>query len=148
MTIRVFIENEAGSDQKNLFDEKTLEYQDTVTVSRPYPYPYGFILETTNEDGDNLDCYILTERHLQTADVVECEPVAMMEQIEDGDEDNNILAVLPGESAEVTEALQARLTRFSRNVFEHAPEKTMEVGPFRGKAAAEAYIRSCRDAEA
>ena len=54
--IKVFIQNEAGSDQKHLHDEKTLEYKHTVRVSRSYPFPYGFILDTTSEDGDNLDC--------------------------------------------------------------------------------------------
>ena len=143
--MKVFIENEAGSDQKNLFDEKTLEYKRTVTVSRPYPFPYGFVLDTTNEDGDNLDCYVLTERPLQTGDIVTCEPIGMMEQVEDGDEDNNILAVLQGETAEITEELKETLAAFSRHVFSHAPHKTMEVGSFLGKKEALSYIASCQD---
>ena len=143
--IDVFIENEAGSDQKNLFDEKTLEYEGTVTVSRPYPLPYGFILDTTNEDGDNLDCYVLTERPLKTGDVVTCKPIGMMEQVEDGDEDNNILAVLEGETTEITEELKETLAVFSRHVFSHAPAKTMKVGSFLGKEEAASYIASCRD---
>ncbi len=57
--IEVFIENEAGFDQKNLYNEKTWEYNKTVPVSRKYPFPYGFILNTTSGDGDNLDCFII-----------------------------------------------------------------------------------------
>ena len=70
--MKVFIENEAGSNQKNLYNEKTLEYRKTVGVSRKYPYPYGFILETTSGDGDNLDCFILTEKKLKTGSIVNC----------------------------------------------------------------------------
>ena len=39
-TMKAFIENEAGSDQKNIFDEKTLEYSRTCTVSALYPKYY------------------------------------------------------------------------------------------------------------
>lgn len=53
--MKVFIENEAGSDQKNIYDEKALEYKRSHTISRKYPYPYGFILKTTSGDGDNVD---------------------------------------------------------------------------------------------
>lgn len=60
--MKVFIENEAGSNQKNIYDEKTLEYKKTVTISRKYPYPYGFIIDTTSGDGDNLDVFIITEK--------------------------------------------------------------------------------------
>mgnify|MGYP001570857230 CR=1 FL=1 len=64
--MKAFIENEAGSNQKNIYNEKTLEYKKTVTVSRKYPYPYGFILDTTSGDGDNLDVFVLTEKKLKS----------------------------------------------------------------------------------
>ena len=76
--MKVFIENEPGSNQKNLYNEKTLEYKKTVTVSRKYPFPYGFILSTTSGDGDNLDCFIITVQKLQTGQTVECEPIGIM----------------------------------------------------------------------
>ncbi len=80
--MKVFIENEAGSDQKNLYNEKTLEYRKTVTVSRKYPYPYGFILDTSSGDGDNLDCFIITDKALKSGQIIECEPIGLMEQLE------------------------------------------------------------------
>jgi len=112
--MQVFIENEAGSNQKNLYNEKTLVYRKTVTVSREYPYPYGFILDTTSGDGDNLDCFIITDAKLEAGQVYECEPLGLMEQIESawssekGNElknDHNILACLNTESIEVTEVV-------------------------------------------
>jgi inorganic pyrophosphatase len=56
MRFKVFIENEQGSDRKNHHDEKTLTLLRSETVSRAYPYPYGFIIGTANADGDCLDC--------------------------------------------------------------------------------------------
>jgi hypothetical protein len=35
--MKVFVENEAGTDQKNIYNEKTLKYIKTVTVSRNTP---------------------------------------------------------------------------------------------------------------
>src|SRR3989344_1377201 len=108
--MKVFIENEAGSDQKNLYNEKTLDYKKTVTVSRKYPSPYGFILNTTSGDGDNVDAFIITDQPLKSGKIVECEPVGLMEQMEKswneskGDRekvDHNVLAALSGDDQDV-----------------------------------------------
>ncbi len=143
--MKVFIENESGTDQKNVYNEKTLEYKKTVTVSRKYPFPYGFILDTTSGDGDNLDCFIITEKKLKTGDIIECEPLGIMEQVEDGKEDHNILAKLIGEEALVDEKVKEDLKEFVLHVFDHRAEKTVKVGEFLSKQEAEAYISKCLD---
>lgn len=106
MRIKVFVQNEAGSNLKNHHDEKTLTFEFSEHVSRPYPFPYGFLIGTTAQDGCNLDCYVVTGRQIRTGTIVECEPIGLMEQFEDGIEDHNVLAVPVGESAEVTETIQ------------------------------------------
>ena len=50
--IQVLIQAIAGSYEKRLYNEKTLEYRGTRHVSRPYPYAYGFVLGTHAEDED------------------------------------------------------------------------------------------------
>jgi inorganic pyrophosphatase len=57
--MKVFIQKEAGSFTKNFHDEKTLTFVRTTRVSRAYPLPYGFILNTTGDDGLNVDCFVL-----------------------------------------------------------------------------------------
>jgi|SRR3989344_1096614 len=145
--MKVFIENEAGSDQKNIYDEKTLEYKKTYTVSKKYPFAYGFILDTTSGDGDNLDCFIITDKPLKTGQTVECEPVGIMEQFEDADkkEDHNVLAKLNGEVVEVTPEIEEKLREFVLHVFDHKPGKIVKVGEFLGKDEAEKYINKCAD---
>ena len=130
MKIKVFIENQADSNQKNIYNEKTLEYKKTVTVSRKYPYAYGFILNTTSGDGDNLDCFVLTDRKLITGETVTVEPIGLMEQLDSGEEDHNILAVLVGETFSVNDQVQDDLTDFIAHVFDHLPDKTVSVGRF------------------
>ena len=145
MTLKVFIQNEAGSSRKHYHDEKTLELKRTVDVSKPYPFPYGFILETTADDGWNVDCYVITRQRLTTGQIVACEPVGLMQQFEDGAADHNVLAVLAGETATIDAALQETLCAFSLNVFAHIPDKRMIVGPFLGRLEAEAHIAAHRD---
>jgi inorganic pyrophosphatase len=144
MTIMVFIENEAGSNLKNHHDEKALTFQRSETVSRSYPFPYGFIIGTANADGDCLDCFVITNRALRPGEVVECEVIGLMEQTEDGLTDNNVLAQLVGEHAEVSAMVQAALDDFVHNVFSHIPGRRIEVGNFLGAADAEAAIEQAR----
>jgi inorganic pyrophosphatase len=142
--IRVFIENESGSVTKNLHDERLLVHRGSVQVSRPYPFPYGFLLDTVNDDGDNLDCFVLTSRNLKTGSIVECEVVGLMEQTEQGQQDNNILARLPLEQIAVTISVQRQLADFVAHVFDHIPGRAVKAGRFLDAAAAWALIVACR----
>lgn len=143
--MKAFIENEAGSNKKNIFNEKTFEYKKTYIVSCAYPFPYGFIPNTTSGDGDCLDCFILTEKHLKPGDVIEAEPIGLMEQIEDGEEDHKILAVLPGEYTKVTDDIKEKLTDFVTHVFDYLEGKRIEVGRFLGKDDADALANEAMD---
>ena len=145
MNLKVFIQNEAGSDQKNRHNEKTLEFLRSERVSRAYPFPYGFIIGTTAEDGLNLDCFVITEQSLKCGDIVECKPVGLMEQIEDGEEDHNVLAVVQGENLEVDHGTRTKLTNFVCHVFDHVRGKQIRVGKFLGVHEAETQVLRCRD---
>lgn len=147
MRIKVFVQNEAGSNLKNYHDEKTFAFKFAKDVSRPYPFPYGFVIGTTARDGCNLDCYVITSRDISTATVLECEPIGLMEQFEDGIEDHNILAVPLGESAEVTETIREALVEFVENVFRHIKNKQIRAGRFLSAAAANEHIQGRADVE-
>ncbi len=143
--MRVFIENERGSTTKNLFNEKTLEFRKSVTVSRPYPFPYGFVLETTSGDGDNFDCFVLTDQHLTKSMIVDVEPIGMFEQIEDGKEDPKILAAMPGESPTISEETRSLMKEFCEHVFDHLPGRNLIVGRFLDAKSAQALLEKSRD---
>jgi len=125
-----------------------------MTVSREYPYPYGFILDTTGDDGANLDCFIITDTKLQSGQVYDCEPIGMMEQSETAwdpakggveEKDHNILMALRGESVEVDQAVKERLTDFVIHVFDHKENHVSKVGQFLGKNEALTEIRKTSD---
>ncbi|HEU4414984.1 MAG TPA: inorganic diphosphatase [Candidatus Angelobacter sp.] len=143
--MKAFIENEAGSRLKHEHDEKTLEPKGTTVVSRAFPWPYGFILETTGQDGDNVDCFVLTQKPLRTGDIVDCDPIGMIEQIEDGEVDHKIFACLHDEAAVLNDAAAEQFKDFALHVFEHIPGKTMNIGRRCDKQTALEYIERHRD---
>ena len=139
-TIRVFIENTAGSCRKYHHDEETFRLLRVEEVSGPYPFPYGFVPGTRAPDGDCVDCLVITDRPLRTGEFVDCEPVALMEQTEGGVVDHNVLAVLPGEPAPDLAALAPVLTEVMEQLFAGMPGREAVVGRFLPAAAAVAYI--------
>src|SRR6266508_6493389 len=110
--IKVLIQVEAGSCDKNLYNEKTLEYKNTSRISRPYPYPYGFIIGTNAADGDCVDCYLITNDKLESGTIIECEPVGLLEQGEDGEVDHKVLAAIPGQDVILGPGLLKELRDF------------------------------------
>ena len=96
-SVRVFIENEAGSDLKHHHDEQRFVVTLVERVGAPFPYPYGFVPGTLAPDGDAVDCFVITGRPLQTGDMVTAEIVGLMEQTDGGGGNHNVVAVLPGD---------------------------------------------------
>lgn len=143
--IQVLIQVEAGSRDKNFYNEKTLEYRETRRGFQPYPYPYGFILGTSAEDGDAVDCYLITKDKLKAGTIVECEPVGLLEQDEDGEIDHKVLATLPGETVDLDEGLLKELQDFIYALFSRYPDMHVSVGPIRPREAAMRHIQKLRD---
>ena len=143
-TFKVFIENEAGSSTKNTYDEKTLRFLKSETVARPYPFPYGFVLDTLSGDGDSVDCFVVTEKALRSGSVVECTPLHLLEQIEDGEVDHKVLCVLADAPRAVEDGAVATIRAFVMSVFSHIPGKKMQLGSLLDTAEAVQYLRRCR----
>jgi inorganic pyrophosphatase len=143
-TLQVFIENEAGSREKRTYDERTLKHLATRPVSAAYPFPYGFVIGTTGDDGDAVDCFVLTARPLCSGTTLACTPIALLEKIEDGEADHKVIAVPHGESETVKPVDEAALRAFVAGVFADVPGKTTAVGHLLGREAAADYIRRSR----
>ncbi len=145
--IKVLIQVEAGSCDKNLYDERTLEYKETRRVSPPYPYPfpYGFIIGTNAADGDCVDCYVITGDNLKSGTVVECEPIGLLEQNEGEEVDHKVLAAMPGQHVEVGQELLEKLRNFIYAIFAKFPDIHISVGQILAREAALLYIQKFRD---
>jgi len=134
--IKVLIQVAAGSCDRKVYNESTLEYLETQRGSRPYLYPYGFIVGTSAADGDCVDCYILSSDKLTAGSIVECEPVGLLLQDESGEIDYKVLAALPGQDVEIGSELLKRLQEFILDIFSEYPEMVVRVGPILSREAA------------
>lgn len=143
--IKVLIQAEAGSPNKMRYDEKTLKPIEVGRVSLPYPCPYGFVLATTAADGDNVDCYVFGDDSLKTGSIVDCEIVGLLEQIESGEPDHKVLAVVAGQKAVLPNGVAEVLEDFIYGVFTQYPDSAVSVGAVQSRDAAVRYVRACQD---
>jgi inorganic pyrophosphatase len=143
--IKVLLEAAAGSRNKNRYDEKTLEFKGTSQISRPYPYPYGFIIGTIAADGDSVDCYIITKDTLKAGKIVECEPIGLLEQEEDGEVDHKVLAAIPGQDVTLSQELREELREFIYAVFAQFPEVHLNIGRILPREMALQHIQRQQD---
>jgi inorganic pyrophosphatase len=139
--IQMLVQVAAGSCDRQIYNERTLEYLGTRFGSRPYPYPYGFIIGTNAEDGACVDCYLITRDRLVAGSIVECEPVGLLLQDEDGEIDHKILAVIPGQEVVVGQKLLRELQTFIGAIFAGHPELRVCVGPILPREAALKHLR-------
>jgi hypothetical protein len=114
--IQMMIQVAKNSCDSRRYNERTLEYLQTRRVSQPYPYP-------------SVDCYLITSDELTPGSIVECEPVGLLLQDENGEIDHKILAVLPGQEAALGPELLQELQEFIYAVFAEYPEGQVRVGP-------------------
>jgi inorganic pyrophosphatase len=93
--IHAVIENPEGTRNKYEYDKK----KESVVLDRVlhsavhYPGDYGFIPKAYYEDGDPMDILVLTTHSTFPGCVIECRPVGILYMDDDGEQDDNIIAV-------------------------------------------------------
>ncbi len=144
--MKVFVENEAGSRIKNIHDEKDAGVQASCGGLASLSFSVWLRdRHTTAADGGNLDCFGFTARRLRTGDIVDCLPMGLMEQIEDGQEDHNVLASPAGEEFQFDDEARKALTDFVDHVFDHIAGKQGRAGRFLDREAAAAWTTAHQD---
>jgi inorganic pyrophosphatase len=138
--IQVLIQVAAGTCDRRIYNERTLEYMETRPGSEPYIYPYGFVVGTSAADGACVDCYLITSEKVRAGSIVECEPVGLLLQDEDGEIDHKVLAALPGQVVVAGPELEQELRAFIYSLFGVAAMK-VRVGPLLPREAALEYLQ-------
>jgi inorganic pyrophosphatase len=140
--IKMFVQVAAGSCDRNIYNERTLEYLETRPGTLPYPYPYGFIIGTSAEDGACVDCYLITRDQVTSGTIVECEPAGLLLQDEGGEIDHKVLAVMPGQVVELGPELVQELQEFIYAIFARAAlDMEIRVGPLLSREAAQEHLQ-------
>jgi inorganic pyrophosphatase len=94
-SINVIVEINKGSNNKYEIDKKTglIALDRASHTAQDFPFDYGFVPQTLWHDNDPLDVVILTTFPLLPGILVRVRPVAIMNMIDSGDEDDKIIAV-------------------------------------------------------
>jgi len=93
--MNVIIEIPKGSHNKYEIDKETgLIKLDRANYSgAPYPFDYGFVPQTLWDDGDALDVVVLSTYPIPSGILVKVRPVAVLNMIDDGEDDAKVIAV-------------------------------------------------------
>ena len=93
--INVVIEIPMGSNQKIEWDRKVgaLKLDRIEPMIFAKPTNYGFIPQTLDEDGDELDVLLVTDEPLTTGIFMEARVLGVMKFVDDGEVDDKIIAV-------------------------------------------------------
>src|SRR5437763_14394569 len=98
-SLRVVVETPKGSRNKLKYDEKLGAYilKMVLPEGMSFPYDFGFVPQTTAQDGDPVDVLLLMDEPTYPGVIVEARIVGVIEaeQIEDGETTRNdrVLAV-------------------------------------------------------
>ncbi|WP_207896686.1 inorganic diphosphatase [Flaviaesturariibacter flavus] len=93
--VNALIEIPQGSRTKYEIDKETglLRLDRVIYSSFHYPVNYGFIPRTLGLDGDPLDILVLCSQSIQALCLVEATVIGNMQMIDNGEEDDKIIAI-------------------------------------------------------
>jgi inorganic pyrophosphatase len=93
--VNALIEIPQGSRTKYEIDKETglLRLDRVIYSSFHYPVNYGFIPRTLGLDGDPLDILVLCSQSIQALCLVEATIIGNMQMIDNGEEDDKIIAI-------------------------------------------------------
>lgn len=149
--INVVVEIPMGSNQKIEWDRKLgafkLDRLEPAIFAKPTNY--GFIPQTLDEDGDELDVLLVTDQPLTSGIFVEAKVLGVMKFVDDGEVDDKIITVLAddrqtGNAIKSLEDLPKQLIKQLEFHFNHYKDLkkpgSTEVKSFDGVDEAKAVI--------
>lgn len=138
--LQIYIQSTAGSNLRLQVDEQTLQLKKTLALPATHPWPYGFVLNTKGEDGDCLDCFLLSYRPFQAGQTVSGRLIGMLELWENEQADHKLLAGLPGETINLNAYERDVLVLFLESVFAVYQDIHIQIGRILPAQDAVAYI--------
>lgn len=142
-TVQAIVEVEKDSSKRAVFDEslKLIGYRE---IGTPYPFAYGFIINTTADDSDGIDCYILTDRQLKAGTIIDCVPIGLLEQFENEELDCKIISLIEGDDFKFEQEHVGQIKSFILQIFKDYPEVEIKFGEYKDREYASQYINQRR----
>ena len=154
--IIVFVEIPKGSVNKYEFDEDLggIKLDRSNYGPMHWPFEYGYIKGTMGEDGDPLDCCLLSAFSTFSGCLVESRTIGMLEMEDEAGIDHKILA-LPIEKVDprmahikdiddLPEHTKKEIREFFENYKNLEPNKWAKLKEFKGKKEAEKIIAKAK----
>src|SRR3989338_9974671 len=153
--MNVIIEIPKFSKNKYEIDKETgiIALYRVMHTAQDYPFDYGFVPQTLFDDGDALDVVVLTTYPLAPGILVRVRPVALLNMVDDGDNDNKVIAVPVKDPrwdevqdlSDLNKHFIKEMTHFFET-YKKVQKKEVTVGEWHGKAEAQAAFKKSREA--
>ena len=151
--MNVIVEIPRGSRNKYEIDKETglIKLDRVLHTAQVYPFDYGFVPQTSWDDGDALDVVLLTTEPLPPGILVHARPVGILPMVDGGEADEKVIAVPAGDPrwndiqdiADVNRHTLKEIAHFFIT-YKQLQKKEVTVGEFQDKAAAQAaFDRAC-----
>ena len=150
--VNVLIEIPLGSNIKYEFDdeEEVIKVDRVLYTSMVYPFNYGFIPGTLEEDGDPLDVLLISDYTLFPGTIIEARPIGILYMKDEEGEDAKIIAV-PRDKTDPTysnikdivdlpQAIKNKINHFFEHYKELEPGKWVKISGWGGVNEAKARI--------
>ncbi len=152
--VNVVIEIPLGSHVKYEVDKEAgvIRVDRILYTSMHYPFNYGFIPGTLEEDGDPVDVLVVGYDPFVPGSVVEAVPIGLLEMEDEEGVDTKIIAVPKpkidprfadiDDVSKLPRAVLDKIKHFFEHYKELEPGKWVKVREFRGREAALERIRA------
>ncbi len=152
--VNVVIEIPMGSSVKYELDKKScrIVVDRFLYTSMSYPFNYGFVPGTLEEDGDPVDVLVVSREPVMPGSVIEVVPIALLEMEDEEGPDSKVVAVPKPkldpmfaswrDVGDIPEALKERIRHFFEHYKELEPGKWVKVKEWKGALEARERIKA------
>jgi inorganic pyrophosphatase len=152
--VNVVIEIPMNSSVKYEFDKEAcvVRVDRFLYTSMVYPFNYGFVPGTLEEDGDPVDVLVISREPLMPGSVIEVVPIGVLDMEDEEGPDSKIIAVPKPkldpyyagwtDIASLPESLLSKIKHFFEHYKELEPGKWVKVTGWRGAQDAKAAIKA------
>lgn len=150
--VNIIVEIPAFSSVKYEYDEEleAIRVDRVLYTSMVYPFNYGFIPGTMEEDGDPVDVLVISDYSFMPGSVVEVRPIALLEMEDEEGIDSKVVAV-PKDKIEprysgirdlkdLPEIVRRKIEHFFEHYKELEPGKWVKIKGWKGAEEARKKI--------
>ena len=152
--VNVLVEIPMNSSVKYEFDKELciVKVDRFLYTSMTYPFNYGFVPGTLEEDGDPVDVLVISREAVFPGTVIEVRPIALLEMEDEEGPDSKVIGV-PNPKLDpyfkewtdvvhINDHLKERIRHFFEHYKELEPGKWVKVREWKGAEAAIQAIRA------